>query len=143
VCSVESVQVLLYSRKHRPYCGVQNVNPLFEFIVNFRHEYCVSPPEDKIIRKWYKQLRETGIVEIDILLSGLVNLMKMWIVLGFHTESEDLPNECRIITDAADDCPQNSSEELVSKTIQISGSQKQLILQLWHTCLRTFWNMIQ
>jgi hypothetical protein len=47
--------------------------------------------------------------------------MKMWIVLGFDTESEDLPGECRI-TDAADDCPQNSSEELVSKTIQITGS---------------------
>jgi hypothetical protein len=45
---------------------------------------------------------------------SLGDLMKMWIGFpDFHIETEDvnLPSKCRD-TDAANDCPHNSSEEL-------------------------------
>jgi hypothetical protein len=41
----------------------------------------VRPPEDKSIKRWYEQFRETQSVEKDIPLSHL-DLTKMWSVLG-------------------------------------------------------------
>jgi hypothetical protein len=50
--------------------------------------------------------------------------MKMWIMLGTFSctaQRSHLPSKCRV-TDATNDCPQKSSEERMSKTVQIIGS---------------------
>jgi hypothetical protein len=52
-------------------------------------------------------------------------------------EEVDLLSKCTL-TDAANNCAQNSFEDPMSKTIQISGSQEMYSLDhsLWHTCTK-------
>jgi hypothetical protein len=75
---------------------------------------------------WYGQFREiVAVLKEAILLVGLGNLMKMWFVLCRISKEIDPTSKCRV-PDIANDCPQKSSELSTSKTIQISGSPRNL-----------------
>jgi hypothetical protein len=52
-----------HSRKRVPWWDVQNVNSLFEFCMNPKHEYDVTPSDDMNIRRWYEEFKETGNLE--------------------------------------------------------------------------------
>jgi hypothetical protein len=55
LCSVEQkAQVVLWYATFKPITVVHH---------KFRHEYGVRSPDDKRIKRWYEQFRETGSVE--------------------------------------------------------------------------------
>jgi hypothetical protein len=88
----------------------------------------VRPPEDKSIRRWYKQFRETRGVnsigrprttdeDVDLVRQAFIRSPKKSI--------------CRARADAAIDCPHNSSVEPASKTIQLPVDYR------WDVCRAT------
>jgi hypothetical protein len=83
----------------------------------FRCEYGVRPPDDKSIRRRYKQLRETDSMEKSHSAERPRRSDED------VTESEQVDFLCkRRVTYSTKNCPWNSLEEPMSKTTQITGS---------------------
>jgi hypothetical protein len=66
-------------------------------------------------------LERVELLKEAVLLDDLGDLMKMWFVLCRLSEEIDLMSKCRV-PNTANNCPQNFSEESISKTTQITRS---------------------
>jgi hypothetical protein len=97
----------------------------FEFIIRvqreFRSDYGLRPSENKSIRRWYGQFRESDSMEKRHSTGRYGRSYENVDRLRHPFEEVDLPSKCRV-AGAAIDCPQNSSEEPTSKYTQITGN---------------------
>jgi hypothetical protein len=133
-CSARSVQCLPYSWKHRQHCGTQNLIHCSSSTCIYIWILCDTTWWQAHLGMAWAIYRDKQCGKKDNLLAGLGDLMKIWIMLGRHSNRvgrNPSPKQVQNYRYRK----QNYCEEPTSKTVQITGSPETCSTDIRHKTL--------